>query len=431
MADLAIGFGISDITPPVGVELSGFGWYLERKSTGIIEPLYAKSMLWQWEDARGAFISCDLIAVSRKLVKDIRTKVSKECQIPFDNIIVSTTHTHSGPQTLEELIGWGEKDPDYLQRLPDLIADSSKSAKNEMSPARLEYGETPVSGISYNRENKDGVTDDCLKVLKIIFDTKTVGFLVNYSCHPVVMCEDTSLISGDFTGIAINKVSAKHQCTGIFIQGSSGDQNPVYCHLPQEEAVEKLHLLSDRFAGFIEKALDNTKPVVKEPVSAGRKIISLPQIILDRAAVLRTLIITDDFLKYQGSLPEEVERRLKFEKAVHEALWKRFDVPGDKRETEIQAVKFGDFIIATHPAELFFQFHKDLEESLKSYKTMISGYTNDFIGYVPTPDKYDVSQREYSYPAHFVPLMVGEFPFKQDVGGILINEMQQLIQSLT
>ena len=148
---LMVGFGTSDITPPVGVELSGFGWYLERRSTGIIEPLLARAMLWQTDEIKGAVISCDLIGVTKELVKDVRARVSVECLIPVNNIIVCATHTHSGSAVVN-VIGWGERDFGYLDTLPGRIASAAKSAVSQIAAAELEYGETEVNGISYNRD---------------------------------------------------------------------------------------------------------------------------------------------------------------------------------------------------------------------------------------------------------------------------------------
>jgi hypothetical protein len=48
------------------------------------------------------------------------------------------------------------------------------------------------------------------------------------------------------------------------------------------------------------------------------------------------------------------------------------------------------------------------------------------VGYIPTPDRYDVADRRYSYPAHWVPYMLGEFPFRPDAGHILVDAMAGL-----
>ncbi|NJD04282.1 MAG: hypothetical protein FIA99_17185 [Ruminiclostridium sp.] len=428
MKNLVTGFGTSDITPPIGVELSGFGWYIERKSTGIIEPLLARAMVWQAGETKGAIISCDLIGVTKELVEDVRTRVSVECRIPPGNILVCATHTHSGPAVVN-LIGWGERDIEYLKTLPARIAASANSAESQMVASELEYGEAEIKGISFNREDKEGQIDSLLKVVKVKSNGKVTGFLVNYSCHPVVMCAQTYLISGDFIGLALNKVAGANGCTGLFLQGSCGDQNPIYRFLPQDEAIPKLHILSDRFAEAIEAALNNTQPVILDKISAARQEITLPQIVADRPTILRVLNLIDEFQKYNDSLPHEIQKRLRLEKAVYESLWKRYDrKPLDGKEIEIQAFIFGNIVIATHPAELFYGFHKKLQELLLPLKAIIVGYANDYIGYIPLPDRYDVSRRNYSYSAHFVPLLIEEFSFREDAGEILTDAMLKLVE---
>ena len=63
---------------------------------------------------------------------------------------------------------------------------------------------------------------------------KLAGFIANYSVHPVVMAEKTRLYTGDLTGVAANKITqAFPGSVGIFLQGSCGDINPIYAHMPQ------------------------------------------------------------------------------------------------------------------------------------------------------------------------------------------------------
>lgn len=53
MKSLKAGVGKSDITPEVGVELAGYGPFLERKSTGIHDPLFWKALLLESQKEKG------------------------------------------------------------------------------------------------------------------------------------------------------------------------------------------------------------------------------------------------------------------------------------------------------------------------------------------------------------------------------------------
>jgi len=155
------GFAVSDITPPVGTELCGFGKFRGRKSTGIIENLYARAFAWQSGERRGAIIVCDLIGVSSDITRDVRSILKRELNLPPENVLVAGTHTHSGPATVK-LIGWGEKNSEYLKTLPERIASAAIAAIGKLSDAEFEYGEAYVDGISYNRDGAD-LTDHTVK----------------------------------------------------------------------------------------------------------------------------------------------------------------------------------------------------------------------------------------------------------------------------
>lgn len=432
---LSAGFGRADITPEVGVELCGFGWYIGRASTGVLEPLYANAIVWEAGGQRGAIVSCDLIGISRELSRRVRGSIAQTCSIPYDHILVCCTHTHSAPATME-LIGWGEPDEAYLQTLPDRIAEAARIAAGSMAATELAYGEVEVEGISYNRESHTkhqpgGETDRTLKAVKLLQNGRMAGFIVHYSCHPVVMSERTSLISGDFVGMSINALSARTGATGLFLQGALGDQNPVFCHEDQEKSLQNIRTLSDRFTTYIEAALAAAQPLEPDVVAVQREDIRLQLAVPDRSLIVRSMQMTGYMLKYDDTLPEPVRRRLRFEKNVLDRVEELFTQGAkEELETEIQAFRFGNLLFVTHPSEIFYAFHREIEARLQPFRTFIVGMANDAIGYVPTADKYEVNAGAYSYPAWFVPFMIGQFPFRADVGERLTASLVRLGSAL-
>lgn len=429
-ASVKVGFAVSNITPSVGVELCGFGWYINRVSQGIIEPLYANAMVWQTEEAKGAIVSCDLIGIPASLTHRIRELAQEQCGIPYDHILIAATHTHSGPATKSN-IGWGEVDEDYVEGLPAKIVKAIKKANEDLKDASFEYGEIEVQGISYNREDKGGPVDRTLKVVKVLHKNEMIGFLAHYSCHPVVMCEDTALISGDFVGMAINKIKAKYKVGGLFLQGSIGDQNPVYCHKGLEESLINLRILSDKLAAYIDDALKRTSRMSVDAIAVIRKVVKLPLAPLDQSMILRNMLFISALYKEYDQFSDTLQRRLRFEKEVLEAVWDRFDKQNHAfKECELQGVRFGEWVLLSHPTELFYRFHQEILKAMEPYKTFIVGFGNDSIGYIPTPDKYVLSDRKYSYPAYFSPLVGGQFPYVSHVGEVLTAEMVELGKQL-
>ncbi|GBG08964.1 hypothetical protein PAT3040_03581 [Paenibacillus agaridevorans] len=401
----------------------------------MLEPLYAHAFAWQTEDVKGVIISCDLLGISKEITEQVRSLIQAECQIPFDHILVSATHSHSGPTTVD-LIGWGEKDSDYLAGMPERIAQAAVAALAGMVDVTFEYGETHVEGIAYNRvshskESPGGLSDHTLKLLKVVHEGKMIGFLSHYSVHPVVMCADTSFICGDFIGIAINKLSSQYGVTGMFLQGSLGDQNSIYNFENQEQSVKNVYELSARFAGFVEEAISSALPLEIDAIVMKRVSISLPLNVLERSMILRNLEMVEHLYEDFDELPAKTQRRIRFERDVCKAVWDKYDEPEPAvLKTELQALKLGNILLIAHPTELFYAYHVEIERELAPYKTFIVGQANDSIGYIPTPDQYEVSQGAYSYPAWFTSFMYGQLPFVRNIGEVITKQMIELGQSL-
>ena len=39
------GFGKAELTPPLGVELAGYGYYLQRGAAAVADPLFERALL--------------------------------------------------------------------------------------------------------------------------------------------------------------------------------------------------------------------------------------------------------------------------------------------------------------------------------------------------------------------------------------------------
>src|SRR5688572_22256942 len=85
-----------DITPKNGTPLAGY--YSYRASTGVIDPLYAKAIVVEQDGARAAFVVLDLVTTSRPVVLAARKLIEQQSGIPAERVMISATHTHTGPQ---------------------------------------------------------------------------------------------------------------------------------------------------------------------------------------------------------------------------------------------------------------------------------------------------------------------------------------------
>jgi len=429
---LRAGFAISDLTPPLGLEMGGFGMNLGRTGDAVHDNLLARATVLELNGERMAIVGCDLGGIRAAIVGQVREIVQKAIGIPPHRVMVGATHTHSAP-VAARWIGVGKEDPDYLTALPEKIARAVIQANSRLEAVTVAYGEELVEGVARNREYADGPLDPNVRVLKFTrVSGGLAGFIANYSVHPVVMAEKTRMFTGDLTGVATNQVMAEHpDSVGIFLQGSCGDIDPIYGHMPQDESLAKLDLLATRLARFIRRALDRAEPAQINQISMDSRRIALPLVPPEKYPVFERLISAGSWLK-NPDLPLELRRDAQFRLDSAKAVLDRFQqTPLDEKFTEVQAARLGDVIILANPGETFQTFGRQAADAVKPLRAMVTGYTDDYVGYIPAPDRYDFEKLgNLSYPAYFTPWICGEFRYREDVGDFLVKAMVGLGREL-
>ncbi len=130
---LKIGVAEKRITPPVGVELSGYAF---GPSVGILDELYAQALVMEINNEYFIIITSDLIGFSVENVSEIRDRIEQATGIPGDRVMMSCSHTHSGPATMF-LRHWGEYDQSYLITLKSILIDLIVEAKSNLREANL------------------------------------------------------------------------------------------------------------------------------------------------------------------------------------------------------------------------------------------------------------------------------------------------------
>jgi neutral ceramidase len=156
-----VGAAQVEITPPVGYRRAG--GYDEDISQSVVDPLFAKALVFEQGTARAALVVCDLCSIGRQVSDPVRKRASRQSGIPVESITVCMTHTHGGPEyygTLRDL--WHEaavakhgRDPhetvDYPALLAERVAEAVQQAAQSARAVRLESGTARLPGIAFNR----------------------------------------------------------------------------------------------------------------------------------------------------------------------------------------------------------------------------------------------------------------------------------------
>ena len=166
---LHVGVATVDITPPVGYRLCGY--FNERPSTGVHDPLFAKAIYLRQGTTEAAWIFCDLIGADGRITAKTRTEIEKRCGIRPQHVLVHGTHSHTGPlwggalrDHLHALAKErnGGVDPletvDYPALLVERCSSATEQAKAAAKAVTLREGVGLERTISFNRrfELKNG-----------------------------------------------------------------------------------------------------------------------------------------------------------------------------------------------------------------------------------------------------------------------------------
>jgi len=174
-AELRAGLAVIDITPPIGYRMSGY--FYERLSTAVMNPLHAKAIVLRQsagrpmaENRSAALVFCDIIGLSREVTSRARKEASEKTGIPAEYILIAATHSHTGPLYFGALrkhfhdvaVAKYGSDPcekvDYANVLSEKIAQVIAQADAATKPVRLQAAVAQQQGLSFNRRfhMKDG-----------------------------------------------------------------------------------------------------------------------------------------------------------------------------------------------------------------------------------------------------------------------------------
>jgi hypothetical protein len=433
MATVKAGFGKVDITPRVGVELCGFGPYLNRHSTRVLEPLYARAMAVDLDGARWVILSADLITFTPTLTQRIRAIVRDATGLSDDQIMMHATHTHAAPCTIPELIGWGDPDDPYLEILPRFVAKACIDAVNDLKEATFHHAEVDAIGFGYNRELPDpGRTNDLALEGKWITDKpeetdtrahtiridragKVSGFLTYFSCHPVVCCANNREIHGDFVGVATNRIEKEHPgAVGLFLQGAQGDINPIYVHGPAEQSLLALESFGSRFAEVMRNGVKAAKPFDVSKVSSALSDEPYTLAPIDENDLRRRLAEHEQVLTQALLATDEHKTKMAmvYAKSIRGSLARIQRGESFHRPCPIQSLRLGPITFTSTPFEMMHRIKRRFQVELGD-RALLMGITNGFLGYAPLREYYQTPPVRYS--AYWVPYMLGWVPFTENI----------------
>ncbi len=389
---LKAGIAKVDITPSENLYMGGYDESCRMKpSNGIFGDIFIRSLVFDDNNNRIAFIEIDAVNLPNEDYLHIRELVAYEVGIPSGNIMLGCVHNHATPS-------WGKKnrDSNWYKLLNDKIIKAVQDAIADLEPVKIGGG-TGRSNIAMNRRKKmkdtisyltfdennssqsygkyktynpveiremegvyrlganpEGSIDNEVGVLRIDkMSGQPKAVFINYACHGTSLGGRNNTISPEWNGHMLEYVEKMIPgVMGIFAQGAAGDINP-------------------RFVGGLDGCKDNLENTANLGYEIGKVVVDV-----------FTKIKTDNPANPEIKLVNrDIVCPLKYGEVVNNFKNTTIDVP-----TTI--VKIHEFTWVTFPGELFHEIGQVIKTSTHSKHPFIVGYCNGSLGYLVTREAY-------------------------------------------
>lgn len=168
---LRAGAAMIDITPPLGTHLAGSGAGEHRPAETVLDPLFAKAIVFESGGRRVCMVILDLTIVTQDYTDRIRAAIAERTGIPPEAVMVQATQTHSAPS-----MGYFMLDPDfrletseqneylrgaeraYGDRAAAAAVEAAVEAADRLQPASIGLGRGVLGDLAFNRRGirRDG-----------------------------------------------------------------------------------------------------------------------------------------------------------------------------------------------------------------------------------------------------------------------------------
>ena len=370
------------ITPEEPMWMAGYA-SRDHVSEGTLVDLWAKVLAI--EDTKGekvVLVTTDLLGIPRKMSDRIRNQIAIKYGLTRSQIILSSSHTHTGPVLMDALFDiypLDEKQTEairnYSNNLEKKIVGLTGDAIRSMVPAQLS-SQNGVTRFQVNRRNNSettlsnqtsliGPNDYSVPVLKVTDASgNLLAVVFGYACHATVL--SFYQFSGDYPGFAQIELEKMHPgITAMFFQGAGADQNP----LPRR-TVPLAQQYGRELAAAVDRILNEETKILEPFISTAYSEVNLT-------------FTTPPTIEELTKMEKEKEGYQKKWAASQLEILRKNGSLITSYPYPVQIWKLGDQSVMTMGGEPVVQYSIELKK-LFGPDVFVMGYANDVMAYIPS-----------------------------------------------
>nr|WKN40406.1 neutral/alkaline non-lysosomal ceramidase N-terminal domain-containing protein [Tunicatimonas sp. TK19036] len=370
------------ITPTQSLWMAGYA-ARDHPAEGLLHDIYAKALML--EDASGnqaVLITTDLVGIPKGLSDTIRNRIEREYGLSNAQILLNSSHTHTGPVLVNALSDIYPLNEQQLAQVAQYSADLANQivglvgdALGKLEPASI-FAQNGVARFQVNRRNNNeallttqtelkGPNDYAVPVIKVVNAEGTVKAIAfGYACHPTVL--SFYQWSGDYPGFAQIALEEKYpEATALFFQGAGADQNP----LPRR-TVALAQQYGQTLAAAVERVLSEEMQELSPQLTTVYSQIDLTLNRLPDREVLTEMV--EDAPDYQQ----------RWAQRMLDSLDVGVELP-DSYPYPLQIWRLGEQTIFSLGGEVVVEYAIKLKQ-MYGTEVFVAGYSNDVMAYIPS-----------------------------------------------
>ncbi len=407
------GSATSNITPPLGTAIPG--GFRPRYAQNVDDELFAKALVIDNGSTRTALVTCDLIAVSQRMVDLAKQRIADRCGILPEHVMVNATHTHTAV-AVADLLGVDE-DTDYTDWVPLKIADAVELALLRLVPARVGFASVSEDRITFNRrwhmkdgtvrmnpgiENPDlvkptGPIDPELAMMYVETEDNTpISAVANFSLH-YIGTDNGSGLSADYFGHfdRLMKRYLGDTCVSLLWNAASGQINNIdfsgqtkWIAGGHAQAVKMANVLAGHFITemqFME---------MHETLQLSGKLDTLKferKQITDADLMIAEKILSVDIGTYDGYetgpfswvVGQPIPKNLV---DIYALECQRLAKLPEQMTAPVQVLRLGEAAIVALPGEVFVETGLNIKSKSDTKPLFLVSLANGYIGYICTDE---------------------------------------------
>ncbi|MFD2647349.1 neutral/alkaline non-lysosomal ceramidase N-terminal domain-containing protein [Devosia albogilva] len=389
---ISAGAATVDITPPAGLHLAGFA-ARTLPSTGTHDPLTARAIAV--DDT--AIVALDVVGIHESMARRIRQR----CCLPEDRVIVTATHTHGAPVSMQGRLG-RSADPDFLKQMENGAVEAIRLAVESQQEATIAVGMGGDPGVAWNRRHKDGPLDRSVPVIRIRNGAGAcIAVMVSYACHPVVLGADNLLMTADYPYYVRQALEAEHPgAVAVFLTGCCGDANTGHTARASwtlAANAERTFATAERLGRRVAAAaLEAPEEVVTGGVGAGHRELDLALTRLEDTPLnelaARWRAEQQDAEAVQAILLGHWIEWAERNKNVEPGSWR----------ARVSLLDWAGIPIVAMPGEIFSETGLSVRSACGDRAAFVLAYAEGTPGYIPPRSEYPHGGYEVSEAHRFI-----------------------------